>query len=96
VEHGVLVGDDLEVLRAHLGEERCRIRPQRGLELEMAHAAIPAEGIAVGRQIDERVAGDSLLAERMAEPAELCGVFEVACRLEKSERPARRHRRAPE
>ena len=42
MEHRVLVGDDLEVLLAHLVEQRLRLRPQLGLELEVSHAAVPA------------------------------------------------------
>ena len=96
MQHGVLVGDDLEVLRAHLVEQRGRLRPAARLELEMPDAAVPAERLAVARQVDQRVAGDPLVADRARQPAQLVGVVEVPRRLQEAERPARRQRRPSE
>ena len=96
VQHRVLVGDDLEVLRARLAEQRGGILPERGLELEVAHAAVPAERLAVAREIYEGVARDALLANGPRKLAQFGGVVEMAGRLEEAQRPARRQRRAPE
>ena len=62
----------------------------------MAHAAVPAERLAVGREIDEGVARDALLANGPGKLAQLGGVVEMARRLEKAQRPARRQRRPAE
>src|SRR6185503_20547564 len=67
-----------------------------GLELEVAHAAVPAERLAVAREIDEGVARDALLANGPRKLAQLGGVVEMAGRLEEAQCPARRQRRAPE
>src|SRR5262245_63321640 len=47
VEHGVLVRRDLEVLFACLVDHVPRIGPERGIELQMAHPAIPPSRLAV-------------------------------------------------
>src|SRR5262245_23318720 len=52
VEHGVLVGDDLEVLRSYLFHDGGRIRPQPGLPLEMSDTLVPAERFTVRRKVD--------------------------------------------
>src|SRR5262245_24172721 len=96
VEHGVLVGDDLEVLRPYLFHDRGRIRPQLGLPLEMSDTLVPAERFTVGREIDHPVARDPLLAKGAWKLSDLVGVVEVAGRLQESERPSRRQRRMPE
>ncbi len=62
----------------------------------MADPAVPSLGLAVGREIDERVARNSLLAERARQALQLGGVVEVPGRLQETERPPRRQRRAPE
>ena len=87
---------DLEVLLTHLREQRLRVRPQRGLELEVPDAAVPSRRFAVRRQKDERVAGNPPLADRARQLPELGGVLEVARGLEEAERPAWRQRRSPE
>jgi hypothetical protein len=96
VEHGVLVGDDLEVLRSHLVEQGLRFRPQLRLELQVTDAAVPAECLAVARQIDQRVAGNPLLANRAGQPAQLVGVLEVPRGLQEAQRPARGQCRPPQ
>ena len=89
-ERRILVGDDLEVLPPRLLDEGGRIRPERRLKDEMPHAAIPALRFAVGREVDEAVAGDPLLANRAREAAQLLRVLEVARGLEKPQGPAGR------
>ena len=69
---------------------------RRRLKAEMPHPAVPALGLAVRREIDEAVAGDSLLANRSRELAQLLGIVEMAGRLEESQRPAGRERRPAE
>ncbi len=96
MQDGVLVSDDLEVLLSRLVDQGERIRPERRLKVEMADAAVPALGLAVSREIDEGVAGNSLLANRPRKPTQLLGVVEVAGRLEESQRPAGRERRPAE
>ncbi len=96
MEDGVLVRDELEMLTAHLVEQRRRLRPQDGLPLELSDPAVPALRLAVAREIDERVARNALLAERARQALQLGGVVEVPGRLQKPERPARRQRRAAE
>src|SRR5712692_10770683 len=87
------MSDDLEVLLSRLVDQGGRIRPEGRLKAEMAHAAVPALGLAVGREIDEAVAGNSLLANRPRKPTQLLSVVEVAGRLEESQRPAGREGR---
>ena len=96
VEHRILVCDDLEVLRSHLVEQRRRPGPELGLELEMPHPAVPALGLAVAREVDERVARNALLADGAGQAPELGRVVEVSGRLEEAERPPRRQRRPSE
>jgi hypothetical protein len=81
VQHRILVGDELEMLGPHLVEQRGRLGPEIGLELEMPHPAVPALRLAVAREIDERVARNPLLAERARQAAKLRCVVEVASRL---------------
>src|SRR2546426_2878710 len=90
------MSDDLEVLLSRLADHCGRIRPEGRLKAEMAHAAVPALGLAVGREIDEAVAGNSLLANRSRKPTQLLGIVEVAGRLEESEGPAGREGRPTE
>ena len=92
VEHRVLVGDHLEVLSPRLVEQGGRVRPELGLELEVPHAAVPAEGLSVAREVDQPVARDSLLADRARQRPQLGGVIEVAGGLDEAERPSRRER----
>src|SRR5262245_31446303 len=96
VEHGILVGDDLEVLRSYLFHDGGRIRPQLGLPLEMSDALVPAERFTIGREIDHAVARNPLLAKCAWQLSDLLGVVEVSSRLEESERPPRRQQRMPE
>ena len=96
MEHRVFVRDQLEVLVPRLREEAGRIRPELGLELEVPDPAVPALGLAVGREVDEPVAGDALVPDGARQLAQLGRVVEVTGRLEEAERPARRHRRAAE
>jgi hypothetical protein len=96
VEHGVLVSDDLEMLLSRLVDHCGRIPPEGRLKAEMAHAAVPALGLAVGREIDQAVAGNSLLANRPRKPTQLLGVVEVAGRLQESQRSAGREGRPAE
>ena len=67
-----------------------------GLKLEVSDAPVPAERVAVGREVDQRVAGNSFLAQRARQLPELRRVVEMAGRLQVAERPSRRQRRAPE
>ena len=96
VEHRVLVRDELEVLGPCLREEAGRIRPELRLELEVSDAAVPAVRLAVGREVDEAVAGDALVPDGARQLAQLGRVVEVSGGLEEPERPARGHRRPPE
>src|SRR2546426_12437673 len=82
------MSDDLEVLLSRLVDQGGRIRPEGRLKAEMAHAAVPALGLAVGREIDEAVAGNSLLANRSRKPTQLLGIVEVAGRPEGVPGPA--------
>ena len=96
VEHRVLVGDELEVLGPGLPEDARGIRPELRLELEVPDAAVPPVRLAVGRQVDEAVAGDALGPDGARQLAQLGRVVEVPGRLEEPERPARGHRGAAE
>ena len=96
VQDRILVGDELEMLSPHLVEQCGRLGPEIGLELQMPHPAVPALGLAIAREIDERVARNPLLADGAGQAAKLCRVVEVARRLEEAERPTWRHRRSPE
>ena len=62
----------------------------------MADAPVPAERLAVAREVDQRVARDALVADGARQPAQLVGVVEVTRGLEKAQRPARRQRRPPQ
>ena len=92
MEHRVLVGRDLEVLVPRLLQDAGGVREEVRLELEVPDAAVPAVRLAVGREVDEPVARDALLADGARQLAELGRVVEVPGRLEEAERPARGHR----
>ena len=94
MEDRILVGDHVKVLRADLGEHLGGLGPEFRMELEVAHTAVPALRIAVGRQKDEPITGDALLAQRAGQPQQLGRIGEVARRLEIAQRPAWWQRRA--
>src|SRR2546423_467970 len=48
------------------------------MKLEGAHTAVPALRIAVGRQKDEPITGDALLAQRAGQPQQLRRIGELA------------------
>src|SRR5215813_4833123 len=96
VEHRVLVRGDLEVLRARLLDHAPRIGPERGIEAQMTHAAIPPSRLAIARQVDEAVARDAFLSDGAGEAAQLRGALEVTRRLQEAERPTGRQWRAAE
>src|SRR5262249_14005670 len=82
VEHRVLVRGDLEVSRARLLEHAPRIGPERGIEAQMTHSAIPPSRLAIARQVDEAVARDAFLSDGAGEAAQLRGALEVTRRLQ--------------
>src|SRR5262245_59045249 len=74
VEHGIVVRDDVEVLPAKFGEELLRLRQQRRFTLEMPDTPIPAQGVAVRREKNERIARQVLLSDRVRQPLQFVPV----------------------
>ena len=94
MEHRILVDDRLEALGAYLGEQLHRLGHEFRLELEMAHASVPAIRVAVGGEENQAVARDTPFAQQPRQAAQLGGVFEVPGRLQEAQGPARRQGRA--
>src|SRR4051794_9500794 len=88
----VLVGYYAKALLVQGGHGARRLREQFGLPRQVADAPVPAAGVAVGREQDQRVAREPALAEGRREGQQLGGALEVPRRLQVAQGPAWRHR----
>ena len=70
-----------------------RIGPELLVELEVADALVPGLRGAVGREEDQRVARQLLVADGLGQVDDVLGLLEESGRLEETERPARRQGR---
>ena len=64
------------------------------MPVERPDTLVPAHGLAIAREQDERVAREALFAKCRGQPPQLIRALEMPSRLQVAEAPARRHRRA--
>src|SRR5262249_33546892 len=87
--------DNLEVEPVQGGNVLGRLVKRFGIKVERAVADVPSGGTIAGAQVDEGVAGQSLVAEGLGDLGWLLWGGQRAVRLHVSPRPLRRHDRPP-
>ena len=93
MKYRILMRHHVEVHPVHLGEQRLRVVPKVGLELEVPDTGIPSLGIGVTREEDQPIARNPVVAKLARQLAQFVGVAKVARRLQESEHPSGRHQR---